>query len=1005
MSEQTFRSPNFYEREFDQSTPAKQQPVGTPVGIIGTSLRGPAFVPVTVSDFDEYKGIFGGLDSKKFGPYAANEFLKHRQSLTYLRLLGAGVTATAADITKYSTTGRVTSAGVKVEGIAAPDDPRGRHNGAVQFLTAKHSVQTNEAYGCAMFTDNDSFNGSTVNLVRGMILTPSSSRVIVLNGNETAIGTFSAWGSDDAATCVNGKFKIVISSSLGDAFNKQDNSSGLRVLTASLNPTADDYYAKILNTNPDKFVEEQHLLYADFPVDNEMATATDIAILSGSANTSSTSGETATVMRNAYGAFDTRYAAPKTTWFISQPFGPIEHDLFYFETIDDGEYANSLFKVSISNIKKSVDDSNRYGTFNVEIRAFNDSDLNPRVLELFPNCSMNPQATNYVAKLIGDRKISYNFDATVDSEKRLITSGKYDNNSKYVRIRMSDAADRSIIPDVSLPFGFRGHNILKTTDSLTDSGVTTGNIRVTGILSGASLSLSGAIVPPIPMQFKVTKGDRLVGSSWVGEPGVTEIASSLFYWGAKFERFTDDLNPNTVSEQNKLLENYTKFVGIQKLDTLVTGSGADTFNNNKFSLAKVVLGTTAIANLTSSINEHMREAAYVRNAKPDQSRYTVVDAGFGGNRITFATLLAEGTAADFNRFSPYAKFTNFFAGGYDGLNFLDKNNKRMNDKSTSFDALGGAEATYKSPGMATNMNGSGQSNANVSSIMTAINIMTDPMIVNHNVIALPGIKETFITDYAAAKVKDYGLAYFVMDIPSYDDNGTRIYDDSILKPSVNKTASSFSSRAIDNNYVGTYWPEVVIDDADNSRRVTVPASVAALGALSFNDKVRYPWFAPAGFNRASLDFVKNVKVRLNVSDRDLLSDARINPIATFPRQGFVIWGQKTLQINKSSLDRVNVRRMILEIKRNIIITARKLVFEQNTPEVRNNFVSQSTIQLAIVQTQQGIEQFKVVMNESNNTQEDIALNKLNGRILVVPTRSFEFIAIDFIITRNGVTFI
>jgi hypothetical protein len=97
--------------------------------------------------------------------------------------------------------------------------------------------------------------------------------------------------------------------------------------------------------------------------------------------------------------------------------------------------------------------------------------------------------------------------------------------------------------------------------------------------------------------------------------------------------------------------------------------------------------------------------------------------------------------------------------------------------------------------------------------------------------------------------------------------------------------------------------------------------------------------------------------------------------------------------------------MILEIKRNIIVIARKIAFEQNTPEVRNNFVSQSTIQLSIVQTQQGIEQFKVVMNESNNTQEDVALNKLNGRILVVPTRSFEFVAIDFIITRNGVTFI
>jgi phage tail sheath protein FI len=181
--------------------------------------------------------------------------------------------------------------------------------------------------------------------------------------------------------------------------------------------------------------------------------------------------------------------------------------------------------------------------------------------------------------------------------------------------------------------------------------------------------------------------------------------------------------------------------------------------------------------------------------------------------------------------------------------------------------------------------------------------------------------------------------------------------------------------------------------------------VAALSALAFNDKVSYPWFAPAGFNRAALDFVTNVSVRLNVGDRDRLYDARINPIATFPRQGYVIYGQKTLQISKSALDRVNVRRLLLEVKRIIVNIAQGIVFEQNTPVVRNKFVADSALQLGFIQAQAGIEAFQVIMNESNNTQDDIANNRLRGRIVVVPTRVIEYIAIDFIVTNSGVQFV
>jgi len=1004
MPEQTFRSPNFYQREIDLSATTPTGPVGTPAGVIGTSNKGPAFVPITVGNFDEFVATFGNLDPRRFGPYAVNEFLKNRNALTYLRVLGAGANATSTDIVRTSVTGRVVSAGMHIDGTTAPDDKLGRHNGVVQLLTARHTLQTAEAYGIPMFTDNDSFSGAIVNLVRGLVMTPTTARLMVLDGTGSTVGVFN--GSNiDSANLVNGTFKLAISSTLGNAFWNADNNPGVKIFTASLNPTSPNYFGKILNSDPDKFVSEQHLVYADFPVDDELATATSVAAVSGSNVTSANSGDTTLAMRKVFGAYDTRYRAPQTTFFISQPFGATEYDLFKFEALDDGQYANTLFKIAITDLKASLDDSSPYGTFTVQVRDWNDSDTNPFVLELFPNCSLNPTADNYVGKLIGDRKVMYNFDATIDTERRIVASGKYPNASKYVRIVMTDQVERGLVPQKTLPFGFRGTQLLKTNNSLTDTPPTTTSSRLAGALGPSSLSsMSGSILPPIPFRIKVTKGDVPIGAAWLGQPGSTELTLSLYYWGVKFERNTLPLDPNLVGEANGLLSNYTKFMGISQLDALVTGSGADTLNNNKFTLAKVAFSNGALTDLTSSVSDHMREAAYIRNGKLDLSGYTIKDPVLG-NRVTLATLLAKGTAADFNRFSTFTKFITFMAGGYDGTNFLDRDARRLNDKASSFDAGGGAAIGYTAPGLGFNPAGTGQSNSTVASYKTAVDIMTDPLVVNTNILALPGIRESFITDYAMQKVRDYGLAFYVMDIAAFDDSSNRLYDDSTARPSVDQTVNQLDSRALDNSYTGTYFPDVFIDDATNRRRVKVPSSIAAMGALAFNDRVSYPWFAPAGFNRAALDFVTNVGIRLNVSDRDRLYDSRVNPIATFPRLGFVIYGQKTLQVNKSALDRVNVRRLLLEVKRIIIGIAQRLVFENNTPEVRNKFVADAVLQLGLIQVQAGVEAFQVIMNETNNSQQDIDLNRLNGKIVIVPTRVIEYIAIDFVITNSGVSFV
>lgn len=1012
MPEQTFKSPNFYEREIDLSSPNIVEPIGVPAAVIGTANKGPAFVPVTVSGFSQFSQIFGNLDPKHFGPYAVNEFLKNKSALTYVRVLGAGSNSSEEDLTDTLQYGRVKNAGLVLPGQTVGSGDL-RHKGTVQFLAAKHTVTSKSAYGMPTFHENDTLGVlDHIDLIRGVIMTPNTSRVMI--HDTSALTTVDSSLDDSSVADADKKFKIIISSSLGSSFCTTDGLPGVKTFIVSFDPSDPDYFGKVLNKDPDKFYQEQHYLHADFSVDPNIAyvnTSDPVAILSGSSNFSSNSDESKT-FREIFGSYDTRFTAPKTTNFISQPYGTTEYDLFRFEALDDGEYANALYKISITNIKASLNDAYKYGTFNVQIRDWNDTDNNPVIIEQFTNCSLDPSSNNYIAKMIGDRKVFYNFDALNPTEKRTVATGKYANVSRYVRVLMNESVEKGVVPQNALPFGFRGPSLLnvngltKASDPLSSS-----NARLGGQLASGHQHLSSSFMPPLPFRFKVTRGNVAHPQVYVGEPGSREQSNISLYWGVKFERSSvssdynsdDILNANASSEKDTLLESFTKFVGIEKLDALATGSFADTIHNNKFSLSKVALYNTAIGDLTSSINNHMKSAAYIRNAVLDTSDYTWEENG--RKRITFATLLSSGSASDFNKFSSYAKFTNFMYGGFDGTNFLDRDARRLNDKSVSFDDGGGASQTNSIPGFTTNPSGQGPSNSGVSSYLSAVDILTNPLESNNNLLAIPGIKEPFITDQAMKKVRDYGLSIYIMDIPSYSDSGDRMYDTSTVKPSINQTVSNFDGRAIDNNYVAVYYPDIYVDDLTNKRKVKVPSSVAALSALSFNDRVSYPWFAPAGFNRASLDFVQNVDVRLSVADRDRLSESRINPIATFPRLGYVIYGQKTLQISKSALDRVNVRRLMLEIKRIIVGIAQRMVFEQNTPAVRNKFVADAAFQLSLIQTQAGVEAFQVVMNETNNTQADIDLNVLNGRIIVVPTRVVEFISIDFVVSQSGVNFV
>ena len=273
----------------------------------------------------------------------------------------------------------------------------------------------------------------------------------------------------------------------------------------------------------------------------------------------------------------------------------------------------------------------------------------------------------------------------------------------------------------------------------------------------------------------------------------------------------------------------------------------------------------------------------------------------------------------------------------------------------------------------------------------ALNAISNPDEFDINMIVVPGVLQgihSTVTTKAKNVAEERSDAFYVMDAFEY---------------STAVTSATTQLTSFDSSYVATYYPWVQIRDVDNNTYVWVPPSVPVAGVIAQNDALAHEWFAPAGLNRGITDAVQ-VKSRLTLAERDDLYEARINPIATFPGQGICIWGQKTLQIRPSALDRVNVRRLLIAVKKFIASATKFLVFEQNNAATRNRFLGIVNPYLESVQQRSGLSAFKVVMDDTNNTPDLVDRNIMYGQIFLQPTRTAEFIILDFNILPTGAAF-
>ena len=282
-----------------------------------------------------------------------------------------------------------------------------------------------------------------------------------------------------------------------------------------------------------------------------------------------------------------------------------------------------------------------------------------------------------------------------------------------------------------------------------------------------------------------------------------------------------------------------------------------------------------------------------------------------------------------------------------------------------------------------------------SSYDNMINLLANTDDYRFNVLMTPGL---------FANAAALGSSQVTSIINNTMNRGDNIYVSDLVPFSSSITEVTNASNAKNTSYAASYWPWVQTVDPDSAQLVWVPASTMIGGVYAYNDSVSEPWFAPAGINRGGLSSVVRAEKKLSQANRDTLYTNKVNPIATFPGTGVVVYGQKTLQTKASALDRVNVRRLLIALKSYIGQVANNLVFEQNTIATRTSFLNQVNPYLESVQQRQGLYAFKVVMDSSNNTPDVIDRNQLVGQIYLQPTKTAEFIYLNFNILPTGVSF-
>jgi len=997
-----FISPGVFISEIDQSqlpdTPGAVGPL-----VIGRARKGPADKPVTVDSFSDFVQTFGNpvpgaqgndvwregnLTAPTYAAYAAQAWLQNGSPLTFIRVLGDESTNASAggkagwEVSEFATTG-TEAAKNNAGGVYALCVWPSGSNAGTDVLTGSVAAQ--------------------IYMNSGRVLLKGDR---VDGGSGTAQAGSTIYEIDDLNSIT-----LVFTGSTGGQFSEE--------VTVSLNRDQENFIRKALNTNPtitnDAITEQETqdfyqkgIYWLGETFENSLVTkgASSIGVLDGGSTTKYYAAMVPMAVQEAAGLdasnqqnnFRGAASRASTGWFISQDLSSNNaayqaramQKLFRLEALSAGESTQREVKISIANIKAPEGDYQDYGSFSVLIRDLQDTDNRPVVIERYDGLTLNPAADSYIAKRIGDKYMVYD-----QNEQRLVEYGEFENKSNFVRVVMNDTVAAGGGERRWLPFGvfgplqYRSVGIVSGSSGFSEdlatplsssrgdmltmllggSDTNYGNIGhatntidildVPTIGGYSTAEFSGSIVfPSVPLRGQ---------SSW-GKPR----SLNNTYWGAWTGRAGDD---TFFSQQ------IHDCLRVRSADVASLGEDA-----NPASTDHDVEGDTPTRATTSALS-----ISWVFSLDDVQQPSSGVFTYASGSRNAGTAISAQaGNSYKDVLSGSIDRFTTTLQGGFDGYDISERE-PFANRKIGSTE-----EASYE-----------------LFSLRKAINIASDQDFVEMNAVTIPGVWKAEVTDSLLDIAEERGDALALVDIeygytPDTEDTGSAQTRNEGNTPT--QAANTLADRSINNSYGATYYPWVRILDTNSNQNLWVPPTVPALGVLSSTDRLNAPWFAPAGFTRGGLSEgaaglpVLDVSRRLTSDDRDRLYENNINPIAKFPAEGIVIFGQKTLQQTASALDRINVRRLMIFLKREISFIASRLLFGPNAKDTWDRFLGQAGPVLESVRAEFGIDDFRLILDETTTTPDLIDRNIIYAKLLVKPTRSVEYFAIDFVVTNSGAAF-
>lgn len=1016
--------------------------------IIGTANSGPAFVPILVESLGDFYAKFGKLDSKKFGQIAASEWLKNSSTVFYLRVLGIGdgnsyIKERELDA-GYILNGGVNNSGFIV-GAACPG-PDGNVTSnpySKKFaLDAQHNVfdsngrvwflgsYVSESAGTSWLTDagleRPSYLNQTIPIVRAVIMTASGTYLQLsasVNDNNVRNDPVTHPTIPDCVLKVGSYFGDVRLADLGDnQRNKQEfvlfinghrsNDSTITTITASFDMNAQNYFLNVLNKDPTKIQQAGHYLYAhwDIPTSYYHITGTNLLnVGSGFGSTTKINdlceldafvtpgtllftGNLGTQYSPNYENWRDRFRYAKTPWVTSQTVNSVTKNLFRLHALSAGTGLSTKYKFSIQNITPG--DEYSYGTFDLLIRDWSDFDDSPKVIERFSSLNLDPKSDRYISKVIGDLNVYYDFDQPKERQK-LTYVGLYPNNSNIVRVEVSRDVAGAVIDPNLIPMGVRGYPHFVLSGSSPMSIHNNHPTTLTQYASDSYRALLHVQTPPVPMRSNLVRG-----------LDTKKSLDKTLHWGVQFEHPASIDAKNDSKVKNTSLESFAKYYP----DFQVLGApfvvwdnegvssteqngicDADRFHNNRFSLEKirVITGSNGLAN-----PQAWESAIYVRNGVIPTDQDAKVRA-LSVNDLT-------------NENRPYAKFTFFMHGGFDGIDIQDAESTDLNNTSVLYDSMWSSRRSrggitindgliINEPATQTTVDEA----SSVSSYLRAIDVVTKNLKGSIGVIAVPGISHSSVTDVLINDSENILDCLCLIDIEQYDSTGEvgKIITSDSQMPSTVNTINAFNNRGLDTSFAAAYFPDVFYRD-DAGHILKVPATVAAIFSISLNDKIGFSWTAPAGSSRGVIKNVIRPAIDISKDQLDNVVMAGVNPVCFDQhKKNVVIFGQKTLA-KTMSLGRINVRRLMIDLRRQIREIGESLTFERNKDETINKFLKSLLPRLQTMQSKGGISKYNVMLDPVSSMEYDIVEGVIKGKIFIQPVGTIEFVSVDFTVKNN-----